>query len=109
MARYFFNVHDGISIPDTVGSEHFDLQSVRREAVETVAERLKGALLKDADVSAWLMNVTDERGFTVIVLSFTAAVQIVDHVILAATGASQNCQNRTEGMAPLGLKTRSAT
>ncbi|WP_246647450.1 DUF6894 family protein [Rhizobium laguerreae] len=61
MARYFFNVHDGISIPDTVGSEHFDLQSVRREAVETVAERLKGALLKDADVSAWLMNVTDER------------------------------------------------
>ncbi|MBY3503006.1 hypothetical protein HFN65_31985 [Rhizobium laguerreae] len=83
MARYFFNVHDGISIPDTVGSEHFDLQSVRREAVETVAERLKGALLKDADVSAWLMNVTDERGFTVIVLSFTAAVQIVDHVSFA--------------------------
>lgn len=67
MARYFFNVHDGISLIDTVGSEHPDVQSARHEAVETIAERLKGALLKDADISAWLMNVTDERGFTVIV------------------------------------------
>ncbi|RWY68792.1 DUF6894 family protein [Rhizobium sp. WSM1325] len=80
MARYFFNVHDGISIPDTLGSEHPDLQSARTEAVETIAERLRGALLTKGDVSAWLMNVTDERGLTVIVLSFTAAVQIVDHV-----------------------------
>ncbi|TBY13071.1 DUF6894 family protein [Rhizobium laguerreae] len=83
MARYFFNVHDGISLIDTVGSEHSDVQSARHEAVETIAERLKGALLKDSDVSAWLMNVTDEQGVTVIVLSFTAAVQIVDHVYLA--------------------------
>ncbi|MBY2994202.1 hypothetical protein HF263_31520 [Rhizobium leguminosarum] len=83
MARYFFNVHDGISIPDTLGSEHPDLQSARTEAVETIAERLRGALLTKGDVSAWLMNVTDERGFTVIVLSFTAAVQIVDHVNVA--------------------------
>ncbi|NKM22464.1 hypothetical protein GFM01_32885 [Rhizobium laguerreae] len=84
MARYFFNLHDGISIPDPVGSEHPDLQSARVEAVETIAERLRGALLKKADVSAWLMNVTDEQGVTVIVLSFTAAVQIVDHAYLAA-------------------------
>ncbi|WP_246655030.1 DUF6894 family protein [Rhizobium laguerreae] len=77
MARYFFNVHDGISIPNTVGSEHPDLQSVRSEAVETIADRLRGALVNKADVSAWLMNVTDEQGVTVIVLSFTAAVQIV--------------------------------
>ncbi|HEX2018523.1 MAG TPA: hypothetical protein VGO17_06245 [Aurantimonas sp.] len=84
MTRYFFNVHDGISIPDTVGSEHRDLASARAEAVETVAERLKGALLENTDVSAWLMNVTDDRGFTVIVLSFTAAVKIVDHASLLA-------------------------
>jgi hypothetical protein len=83
LARYFFNLHDGTSIPDTVGSEHPDLQSARREAVETIAERLRGALLTKADVSAWLMNVTDEHGVTVIVLSFTAAVQIVDQVYLA--------------------------
>ncbi|MBY3314482.1 DUF6894 family protein [Rhizobium laguerreae] len=90
MARYFFNVHDGISLIDTVGSEHPDVQSARDEAVETIAERLKGALLKDADISAWLMNVTDERGFTVIVLSFTATVKIVDQLGLtvASAGAS---------------------
>ncbi|MGZ2384701.1 DUF6894 family protein [Rhizobium leguminosarum] len=90
MARYFFNVHDGISLIDTVGSEHPDVQSARHEAVETIAERLKGALLKDADISAWLMNVTDERGFTVIVLSFAATVKIVDQLGLtvASAGAS---------------------
>ncbi|MBY3397600.1 hypothetical protein HFN88_33835 [Rhizobium laguerreae] len=90
MARYFFNVHDGISLIDTVGSEHPDVQSARHEAVETIAERLKGALLKDSDISAWLMNVTDERGFTVIVLSFTATVKIVDQLGLtvASAGAS---------------------
>lgn len=84
MARYFFNVHDGISIPDAVGSEHPDLQSVRTEAVETIADRLKGTLLQNDDTSAWLMNVTDEHGYTVIVLSFSAAVQIVDNSALAA-------------------------
>jgi hypothetical protein len=40
--------------------------------------------LKRADVSAWLMNVTDQQGVTVMVLPFTAAVQIVDQVYLAA-------------------------
>jgi len=88
MARYFFNLHDGISIPDTVGSEHPDLKSARSEAVETIAERLKGTMLHKNDVSAWLMNVTDEHGLTVIVLSFTAAVQIVDGAALAAARAT---------------------
>jgi hypothetical protein len=78
MARYFFNVHDGVSIADTVGSEHADIESARSEAVETIAERLRGTMLKKTDISAWLMNVVDERGFTVIVLSFTAAVKIID-------------------------------
>ena len=78
MARYFFNVHDGVSVVDTVGSEHADVESARSEAVETIAERLQGTMLKKTDVSAWLMNVVDESGFTVIVLSFTAAVKIID-------------------------------
>lgn len=88
MTRYFFNLHDGISVPDTEGSEHPDLQSVRSEAVETVAERLKGTLLRKGDVSSWLMNVTDDHGFTVMVLSFSAAVQIVDQPVLAAVRAA---------------------
>ncbi|MBY3516058.1 hypothetical protein HFN76_28165 [Rhizobium laguerreae] len=90
MARFFFNMHDGVSMPDTVGSEHASLQSARKEAVETIAERLKGSLLKDADISAWLMNVTDDQGFTVIVLSFSAAVQIVDHNGLASARSAES-------------------
>ncbi|MFP3547453.1 hypothetical protein SB748_29050 [Rhizobium sp. SIMBA_035] len=78
MPRYFFNVHDGVSIPDSVGSEHADVESARSEAVETIAERLRGTMLTKTDVSAWLMNVVDEDGFTVIVLSFTAAVKVID-------------------------------
>jgi hypothetical protein len=41
-------------------------------------------MLAKADVSAWLMNVVDESGFTVIVLSFTAAVKIIDRPDVAA-------------------------
>ena len=43
----FFNLHDCISVPGTVGSEHPELHSVRSEAVATIAEPLKGTLLKD--------------------------------------------------------------
>ncbi|NHT78577.1 hypothetical protein G8E10_23010 [Rhizobiaceae bacterium CRRU44] len=88
MARYFFNVHDGVSIADTVGSEHPNIESARSEAVETIAERLRGTMLKKTDVSAWLMNVVDESGFTVIVLSFTAAVKIVDRFDATTTEAA---------------------
>jgi hypothetical protein len=88
MARYFFNLHDGIDLADNVGSEHPDLQSARSEAIETIAERLKGSMLTKANVSAWIMNVTDEDGYTVIVLSFSAAVQIIDHVSLATARAA---------------------
>jgi hypothetical protein len=85
MARYFFNVHDGISIADTIGSEHPTVESSRSEAVESIGERLKGTLLKKTDSSAWLMNVTDEQGITVILLSFSAAVKIIDQVITVPT------------------------
>jgi hypothetical protein len=88
MARYFFNVHDGVSIADTIGSEHPDVESARSEAIETIAERLRGTMLKKVDVSAWLMNVTDENGFTVMVLSFTAAVKIVDQTGVRALETS---------------------
>jgi hypothetical protein len=88
MARYFFNLHDSVNLPDTVGSEHPDIQSARSEAIDTIAERLKGSMLTETDVSAWIMNVTDEDGFTVIVLSFSAAVQIIDHVSLATARAA---------------------
>jgi hypothetical protein len=41
-------------------------------------------MLTNTDVSAWLMNVVDEDGFTVIVLSFTAAVKVIDRPVGSA-------------------------
>jgi hypothetical protein len=78
MPRYFFNFHDGYKFVDDVGSEHPNLNSVREEAVESMGERLRGTLLKGKDLSAWLMNVTDEAGFTVLILSLSAAVSIIE-------------------------------
>jgi hypothetical protein len=76
--RYFFNFHDGVHFTDDIGSEHPDIESARAEAVESLAERMVGNLLKGKDVTAWLMNVTDEAGLTVLIVNVSAAaVQVV--------------------------------
>ena len=76
MARYFFNIRDGADIPDTVGSDHADLSSVRREALEATTEIIKGRLLTNSDSEAWIVQVTDEAGFTVLVLSLSASIHV---------------------------------
>ncbi|MBB4000994.1 DUF6894 family protein [Aurantimonas endophytica] len=76
MARFFFNLHDGIDVLDTVGSEHADMASVRGEAVEFLAERVRGNLLRGKDTAAWLLKVTDESRKTVLTVSFSAALQV---------------------------------
>lgn len=53
------------------------MAGARAEAVESIAERLRGRLLEGSDASAWIMNVTDELGITVLILSFAATVHIV--------------------------------
>lgn len=77
MTRYFFNIRDGADIPDTVGSELPDLASVRREAVEVTTEIVKGRLLANSDTAAWIVQVTDEAGITVMVLSLSASVHFL--------------------------------
>lgn len=77
MARYFFNFHDGYDFRDDIGSEHPDMSSVRAEAVETLGERIRGNLLENKDVSAWILNVKNEAGLTVLIMSLAAAVQII--------------------------------
>jgi hypothetical protein len=77
MARYFFNFLDGKDIPDPVGSEHADIESVRAEAVEVMTEILRGNLLQKEDVSSWMVQVTDEKNNTVLVISLTASVRAI--------------------------------
>ncbi|NDV85472.1 hypothetical protein GTW51_02035 [Aurantimonas aggregata] len=76
MARFFFNLHDGVDLPDNVGSEHSDMAGVRGEAVAFLTERVRGNLLDKKDHAAWLLSVTDESKNTVLTLTFSAALQV---------------------------------
>lgn len=78
--RYFFNLHDGHDFIDDVGSEHPDLHSAQAEAVENLGECMRGTLLIDRDVSACVINVTNEAGVTVLIVSLCAAAQIIPPV-----------------------------
>ena len=51
MALYFFNVTDGVSIPDSIGVELPDLYAARLEAV-----RYSGELLKDHPDAFWVQH-----------------------------------------------------
>jgi hypothetical protein len=78
VARYFFNIRDGQNIKDTEGTELPDLASVRTEAVEATTEIIKGRLLANADDASWIVQVTDEAGFTVMVLALSASIHMFD-------------------------------
>jgi len=77
MARYFLHVKDrhGFTFDDT-GCELYSLAAVRRRALESAR-----SLMCD-DVSCGVLDlrgaieVTDERGVTVMVLPFTECVEI---------------------------------
>jgi hypothetical protein len=74
MARYFFNIEDGASIPDKTGTELPNLRSARMEAV-----RLSGKLLhEEPDLfwdsgDDWKMIVTDDAGLILFSLHFAAS------------------------------------
>ena len=59
--RYFFHVMNGEAVFDEVGSEHPDLDAVRREAIVSA-----GSMLSDGDQNwngkEWQMIVADEFG-----------------------------------------------
>jgi hypothetical protein len=77
LPRYFFNIHDGIDFIDWIGSEHSGMASVRTEAIESLSERTRGKLLLAKDVEAWVMNVRNESGVTVLIVTISAAAQFV--------------------------------
>lgn len=83
MARYFFNIHNDMSVIDDIGSEHDDLDSVRAEAIDTVHEVSKGLLLSKGNLDAYVVHVTDALGATVMILSMTAVLQIVPSAVSA--------------------------
>jgi len=70
VARYFFNIYDGVTIKDTEGTEFERWEDARIEAI-----RLSGEVLKDhpkrlAIGEDWRMEVTDEWGLVLFRLDF---------------------------------------
>jgi|tagenome__1003787_1003787.scaffolds.fasta_scaffold18843817_2 hypothetical protein len=73
MPRYFFHVHDGKERPDRDGIEMADPREARAQAVVACGEALRdldGAFWKNGE---WRMQVADEKGATVCVLTFSGA------------------------------------
>lgn len=74
MPRYFFHIHDGVDIPDLVGTELAGLTEARREAITTA-----GATIHDLGQSFWIgdlwqMKVTDDAGIVLFELNFSGTL-----------------------------------
>ena len=72
MPRFFFNVLDGVSIPDDTGTELSDLYAARLEAV-----RYSGELLKQHPdafwvQSEWRIEVADTLGLILFAIHISA-------------------------------------
>lgn len=72
MPQYFFNVHDGKSIPDLERTELRDIDAARREAVRFSSELLADHAEEFWMGEDWKVEVTDAAGLILFVLQFSA-------------------------------------
>ena len=70
MPRYHYNVHDGRSTIDAVGTELPDLMAARREAIRTAGRILDDEARREALGEDWCMEVTDDHGLLLFRLDF---------------------------------------
>ena len=72
MPRYHFNIRDGEDLPDVEGSELADIQAARVTAIRFAGEMLRDHASRFWNGHEWQMDVTDDTGLTLFVLSFHA-------------------------------------
>ena len=72
MPRYFFNVIDGLSLPDPVGTELPDIGTARALAIKTSGEILRDMGAQFWNGKEWEMEVSDESGQVLFALRFSA-------------------------------------
>ncbi len=73
MPRFYCNVHDGEPFLDQKGTDLPDLAAARREAIQTSARMLKDSA-DYWDGHEWRMEVVDETGRVVLILTFAAVL-----------------------------------
>lgn len=62
MSRYFFDVHDGVSVVDDRGSDHADQAAARAHAQHLAASFVGRPGMLTADGGAIIVDVRDELG-----------------------------------------------
>jgi hypothetical protein len=72
MPCYFFNVEDGVSIPDLNGTELRSLDDARVEAVRRSGELLAENVNGFWEGGPWRMDVKDDWGLILFILHFFA-------------------------------------
>ena len=70
MPRYHYNIYDGRSTLDAVGTELPDLTAARREAIRTAGRILDDEAQREALGADWCMEVTDAQGLLLFRLDF---------------------------------------
>ena len=74
MARYFYVIEDGETIPDRVGSEHQTLAEARHEAVRVMAELLPSRMDDLFDHETLRIVTTDETGLVLFTVETSAVI-----------------------------------
>ena len=69
---YHFNIHDGQSYPDTLGTECLTVDAARIEAVRRIGRLLAEEAARFWTGDDWTMEVTDSTGLTMFSLRFMA-------------------------------------
>jgi len=70
--RYFFHIHDGISLPDDEGTILNDLEAARLEAILLTSALLRENSKDFWNGHEWKLDVADEHGLTLFTLMFIA-------------------------------------
>ncbi|MGU3417012.1 DUF6894 family protein [Methylobacterium sp. D54C] len=74
MPRFYFNVHDGKSGLDALGTDLPDLATARTEAVRLAGEILRDEAQHIVHDDDWRLEVTDHRGLVL----FQMAVLLIE-------------------------------
>jgi hypothetical protein len=77
MPRYFFDVQDGYSFRDEMGTELPDIYTAQAQAI-----RMSGEILSDIGArfwngAEWKLEVTDDQGRILFTLRFSAEEQAI--------------------------------
>ncbi|TNC05406.1 hypothetical protein FF100_35755 [Methylobacterium terricola] len=70
MPRFFFNVYDGVSMLDDMGSELANWQEARIKAIQFAGEIFMSEAQSIALGEDWRIEVTDERNLVLFRLDF---------------------------------------